>query len=382
VSKLLFLQVLRGLAAIGVAAAHAQHEAEAVAAGLGRAFKASAPFPAVAGVDVFFAISGFIMVYASRRLFGTPTGRRVFLAHRIARVIPLYWIVLTLYVVVALAAPRLLSGEHLTPLVVAASYLFIPVARPDGVIQPLYSLGWTLNYEVFYYALFAVAVAWPRAQSLPWLFGTFVALAVIGLAVPGLPPTLAFWTDPIVLEFAFGVALALLREEGVRLGGPVRAGLAAVAFAALALTLAGPEGAGPVPRVLACGVPAAMLVAAAGLGHDRDGGDASLLTRSVALVGDASYALYLFHPFVMRGVRELVVRAGLAEAIGPWGFVGSSLVLATLVSMAIHFLFERPATGWTRRRLEQWLSVRRARSYDDRAGAAPAHARTDTRASP
>jgi exopolysaccharide production protein ExoZ len=381
VSKLLFLQVLRGLAAIGVAAVHAQHEAEPIAAGIGGAFKASPPFPAAAGVDVFFAISGFIMVYASRRLFGTPTGRRVFLAHRIARVIPLYWTVLTLYLVVALAAPRLLSGEHLTPLVVVASYLFIPVARPDGVIQPLYSLGWTLNYEVFYYALFTVAVAWPRAQSLPWLFATFVALAVIGVAVPGLPPTLAFWTDPMVLEFAFGVALALLREEGVRLGGPVRVGLAAVAFVAIALTLAGPEGAGPVPRVLACGVPAAMLVAAAGLGHDRDG-EAWLVTRFGALVGDASYALYLFHPFVMRGVRELVVRAGLAGAIGPWGFVGLSLVLATLVSIAIHFLFERPATGWTRRRLERWLSVARARSYDDPAGAAPAHARTDTRASP
>jgi exopolysaccharide production protein ExoZ len=330
---------------------------------------------------VFFVISGFIMVYASRELFGTAAGRRIFLAHRIARVIPLYWTVTTLYLIAVLAVPALLSREHVTPLAILASYLFIPIARPDGAIQPLYGLGWTLNYEMFYYALFAVAVGWPRRKSLPWLFVAFAALAAVGILVPGLPPTLAFWTDPMIVEFAFGAAIGLMREEGVRLGRPVRFALAVAAFAVLVLNLNGPEGAGPLPRVLACGVPATVLVAAAGLGHDRER-PAGLLTRIGALIGDTSYALYLFHPFVMRAGRALVMKAGLAEALGPWTFVVLSVLLAILVGIAVHFLFERPATVWTRRWIERLFSVRPELKYAGPSAAAPAGVRTDTRASP
>ena len=78
-----------------------------------------------AGVDLFFVISGFIMVYASQRLFGASEGALEFLRRRMVRVAPFYWLCTLAYLaIVALAHTR---GDHLTfsPQAIVASLLFI-----------------------------------------------------------------------------------------------------------------------------------------------------------------------------------------------------------------------------------------------------------------
>ncbi|HEX8168624.1 MAG TPA: acyltransferase [Beijerinckiaceae bacterium] len=353
-SKLVLVQVLRALAALSVAMLHAQHDAATLAERTGRAFAPVEAFPWKAGVDVFFVISGFIMVHASARLFGAEGAGRTFLARRIARIVPIYWAVTTLYLAVALAVPEFLNREFLDWSYVAASYLFIPVTRPDGLVQPLYGLGWTLNYEMFFYALFAAAVAWPRKRAVPALAAVLVGLAAAGLllrlAQPGpLPQPLGFWTDPIVLEFVYGMVLGYLHAEGVRLGPVPRALLSAgavmilIAVASLWGVLATPW------RALAYGVPAAMLVAAVALGRERR--DEGRLARIGAAVGDASYALYLIHPFAIRAGREVVWRSGLAGIVGPWTFVVLALAASVLAAVVVYRVFERPATAWVRARL-------------------------------
>ena len=87
-----------GLRAVAVLAVIAYH-----------AFPAALPGGFV-GVDVFFVISGFIIVHAAAPRAAGTHGRRRFLAHRIARVVPLYWLVTALYLAVGLAAPAALSG--------------------------------------------------------------------------------------------------------------------------------------------------------------------------------------------------------------------------------------------------------------------------------
>src|SRR5919106_637611 len=91
-SKLVLIQVLRAFAAFAIVLYHAQHDAETLAARFGLAYEPSSLLPWTAGVDVFFVVSGFIMVYTSRKLFATPDGPRVFLARRIARIAPIYWL--------------------------------------------------------------------------------------------------------------------------------------------------------------------------------------------------------------------------------------------------------------------------------------------------
>jgi exopolysaccharide production protein ExoZ len=72
--------------------------------------------------------------------------------------------------------------------------------------------------------------------------------------------------------------------------------------------------------------------------------------RALASFGDASYALYLIHPFVIRTLREIVLR-GAAAALGPWPFVLAAVALALAASLVVHRLFEQPVTRWLRRRL-------------------------------
>jgi exopolysaccharide production protein ExoZ len=348
--KLVLLQLLRALAALSVAMLHAQHDAAALAERTGRAFAPLTAFPWEAGVDVFFVISGFIMVHASARLFGTAEGRRVFLARRIARIVPIYWAVTTLYLAIALAAPALLNVEFIGWERVLASYLFIPLARPDGVVQPLYGLGWTLNYEMFFYALFALAIVRPRWRAVLGLAAALIVLVIVGRLFYQLPQPLGFWTDPIILEFVYGMGLALLHAQGARLGGSARALLAAGAVIVLTLALALPLSPQEILayRSLLFGVPAAMLVAAVAFGGER--AEEGRLARMGAAIGDASYALYLIHPFVIRAGRELALRSGLA--IGPWLFIALALAAAIAASLLVYRLFERPLTTRLRARLE------------------------------
>jgi peptidoglycan/LPS O-acetylase OafA/YrhL len=349
VSKLPHVQLLRAFAALCVVAFHAQNDASVVAARLGRAFTRSEAFPWLAGVDIFFVISGFIMVYASSRWFGSARAPRVFLAHRIARIVPLYWATMIVYLAVVLLAPLLLNSEYLAPRFVIASFLFIPAARPDGLVQPLYSLGWTLNYEMFFYALFAIAIRFPRRLSVPALIATLILLVLFGNAFAPLPQPLAFWSDPIILEFAFGMALGWASVEGLFLNRPARLafGLAGVALMAL-----DPLELLALPRPLAFGLPAAFLVASAALASPQRRSAENVLIRWGVVLGDASYALYLLHPFVIRALRELVTRTAIAAQIGPWGFVVVSILCAAAAAIGVNRVFERPITRAARRLLE------------------------------
>lgn len=344
-SKLLNIQILRACAALAVAIHHAQFDAAALAGRLGRPFQPFDAVPWAAGVDIFFVISGFIIVYSSQKLFEAPGAAGVFLARRLGRIVPLYWAATSLYLATALVAPGVINSEVLEPSFILASYLFLPLARPDGLVQPLYSLGWTLNYEIYFYLLFAVVLSWPLKRSVPALIAAMAGTVAFGRIV-ALPLPLSFWTDPIVLEFALGMALGLIKAEGFVLSRRWRA---ALAFAGLALLVIWADA--QMPRAFAFGVPALLLVAAAALGADRPLAE-KWPARLGSALGDASYALYLTHPFVIRAGREAVVRSGLGPLLGGWGYILLVLTGAVLASLVVFRWYEKPWMEWIRQRLE------------------------------
>jgi len=235
------------------------------------------------------------------------------------------------------------------------------MARPDGAVLPLYGLGWTLNYEMAFYALFALGLGFSRRGAVAWLAGALVLLVLAGRLMPAPPAPLAFWSDPIVLEFALGAGLALLRAEGLRLGSPVRIALAAAGLFGLATAPAEPA-----LRLFAWGLPAAFLVAAAVLGRDRPeavrGGMAAWVLGAAERLGDASYALYLIHPFVLRAVREGLLRTGLAPLLGPWPSLVVMVALTLPAALLVHRLVERPLTRLVRRGLDPAPSVEVSKS--------------------
>jgi peptidoglycan/LPS O-acetylase OafA/YrhL len=349
------IQILRAAAALVIVLLHAQADAAALGTRIGASFRPSALLPWPAGVDLFFVISGFVMVHASGRLFGSEGAARVFLVRRLARIVPIYWATTTLWLVIALALPGLINSARPDAGAIAAAYLFIPHMRPDGLIQPIYSLGWTLNYEMFFYIAFAVLIGLGRRGVVLALGGLFCAIVLAAWLVPPTSTLLRFWTAPIILLFAAGASVGLLSAEGVRLKAPAALALIAGGIGALAADPPGftsdalrIDAPATFERLVWWGGPAIAIVAGAALGPWREARGAA--GRALVTLGDASYALYLLHPFVIRALREVFLRSGLAGIVGPWGYLAITIMVCCIVSVLAYRWFERPLTRWLQAR--------------------------------
>src|ERR1700733_9294479 len=158
------IQALRGIAAVMVMIFHAglRFDQSEMTFRIGNA-----------GVDIFFIISGFVMwTVAARR----PSDPLVFLRRRFVRLVPLYWLwtvaVIAAWALIPSAFPRM----HPTVGHVALSLAFLPHLSPDsGRITPVLGQGWTLNFEVFFYVLFAAGLMLPSRTR----FGFMVALLLL-----------------------------------------------------------------------------------------------------------------------------------------------------------------------------------------------------------
>lgn len=154
------------------------------------------------GVDLFFVISGFVMVLTTH---GRDITRMEFMRRRIVRVVPLYWALTLFTVLCVLVAPSLFRTTSIEPLHVVQSLLFYPHRSPSFPDQmwPVMVPGWTLIYEMFFYACFALTLGryW-------WLVVGFVGLFLFGFVVEPTNDQLAFFTQYLILEFVAGVVLA------------------------------------------------------------------------------------------------------------------------------------------------------------------------------
>jgi exopolysaccharide production protein ExoZ len=366
------VQVLRALAALVVVIGHAQHEALVEAGKRAMSFAASHALPWNAGVDLFFVISGFIMVYASQKLFGAQGAAATFLRRRIIRIVPLYWLVAGAYLALALVASGRAPGFDASALSLLASFLFLPFdTYRDGMPRPFYTLGWTLNYEMFFYAVFAGCLLLRRTQAILATAALLGAGVVLGALVPLALP-LSVWTQAIVLEFVLGMALAEAYLRGLRLPQPATWGLAALAIALLAYD---PLGSAHQPtgwivkndalRLLGWGVPCALLFAAFVL-RPQNPAPAGPLTRFGVALGDASYALYLTHPFVIVAGRKLYLAAGLEAHLGFWPMVAGLILLSVLAAFLVYEIIEKPVTAWLQRRTAAQPSVASAGNASSR----------------
>lgn len=358
--QLLSIQYLRALAALMVVIGHAQHDATVWADKTGGVFRATHLLPWGGGVDLFFVISGFIMVYASRDLFAQPKAWSIFAKRRLIRIVPLYWIMATLYLLMAYVQSVSIGKPMSSPSAIVASYLFWPVdAYANGLMQPFYTLGWTLNYEVFFYACFALTLCLPRAFALITLSVALAAfVAAASIVKPGLAP-LAFWSQPIIIEFVIGMLIAQAYLRGVRIGQTTAFALGLIGVAWLSLDTLGtaqqPQGwttPNDIWRLIGWGLPAAMLVLAASLREPAPTGETRHHPLG-ALLGDASYALYLSHPFIIVLMRKALLATGVFQTAGGWSLVICATIVSCIVAIALHRHIEVPLG----RALSQWFKA-------------------------
>ena len=330
------VQVLRFLAAAMVLYAHLLNEtadhglpARTIADPTGIAWRT--------GVDIFFVISGFVMYYLSHDRFGDWRNGVDFLRRRFLRVAPMYWLFTGLMLVALVVVPdRILHGD-LTPATMLGSLLFFPVVRADGDVYPILAVGWTLEYEIFFYVCFALALVVPRRIGLSLLLAGFVVLAAAWHFVDRSQVALKYFSDPIILEFLMGVLLAHLYLAGLRLNRWGQWGCVAAGFALMVILGRHQQ----LDRWILAGAPA--FVVALGLVTGPE-----IKTRWPAVGGDASYALYLSHPFVLSSLALVWARTKL-PADG-WSFVAVGFVVCTGASLLVYRWLEVPLLRTLRRR--------------------------------
>ena len=248
-----------------------------------------------AGVDLFFVLSGFIILFVHFEDVGRPGRLGRYASRRVTRVLPVYWVALALTILLAVVAGH--GWPRAWP--VLRSALLLP-----SWSEPLLGVAWTLQYEVVFYAFFAVLILNRHVGILlmaAWLVAVLAASARGGL---GVPPSVCSAYD---LEFFLGMGVAVLARRGgvgvsrvaVLLGGSVLMLMCACEDMGLL------DGYGVGAR-LAYGVPAAVLIL--GLADPAFALPAAV-ARPLAVLGAASYAIYLFQ-FCWIAVVWQVYRAG------------------------------------------------------------------------
>ena len=318
--QIVSIQYLRGLAALAVVAFHALESA-------------THKFPVgAAGVDIFFVISGFIMWTLTENAEASPGS---FIWRRVIRVAPPYWIATLLVVLVVAVRPHFLWMPPFSAGDVGRSLAFAPYADAWGRPYPVLTQGWTLNYEMFFYAVFTAVLFAPRRLQLALLSLGLAAPMAAGLLRPASDPTIATYTSLDLAEFLAGVWLGRVWLTGVLRGAAVGWALAALGLATFAVEQAMGVREGPW-RAIYWGLPALSLVTGA---LCLEGAGLVRCWRLPKAVGDGSYSVYLFHVFVVAACARLLGWAPTAVR------VAGTLVASAAAGYLLFLVLERPLTG-------------------------------------
>lgn len=233
--------------------------------------------------------------------------------------------------------PNFLVHTDIEPAHIVRSLLFLPYTNHEGGVFPVLVQGWTLNYEMFFYALVALTLFLPERVRLWSLSAALALLVLAGLALRPQAPAAQTYTDPMLLEFLGGVWLGRAWEKDWLNGAGL--GWLAILAGASALIAQHLLGLSYQPRALMWGAPALLIVAGA-LMLERSGAVGK--SGALRLLGDASYAIYLVHGLLAGFVNWFLP----ATVPGLRGL--TTLVGAIIAGIVIHKLFERPVTRWLR----------------------------------
>jgi exopolysaccharide production protein ExoZ len=333
------IQALRGVAVILVVLAHVGLYEQRFFDGF--AYLDVFTIVGGAGVDLFFVISGFVMMSISRGRFQTKNASQAFLLRRVARIYPLYWCFTLLYLPILLFHPEMMNrpGGAVGISILRSFFLF-----PDNQ-APLVGQGWTLVHEMYFYLVFAVALFFPERAKLRFLalWSVLIVLCRLVLARSGTLgefPVLNLVTDPLTFEFIAGCMAFLLIEKGWRANSRVLIGLAILGLFVPALLQLPLDKADHFDRLLLYVVPATLLVIGS---VNLEKSEGILFPKFIRFAGDISYSVYLSHMVAVSGAQKLFRLSGLDNSTAAHLlFVALSCGLAFAVGAVVYFLVERP----------------------------------------
>jgi len=336
------LQALRGIAVLSVLSLHL-YGAERLFDTGGTVLPDFCNFGAF-GVDLFFVISGFIMVTVTRGKFSGLRSSCKFLLSRFFRIFPLYWIYSAAFLF-ALEFFGFGDSGRLQHISIWRSFLLFPQDQ-----YPVLVVGWTLIYEVYFYVVFGALMVFSEHSFIRLLLGWGAAIIAVGLSAHlfslSFGPLLKLVFGPLTLAFIAGGLLALfMRDRTCRYGGLFL--IAAAVFLSAVYMLSGYERypAGWM-RVMLFGIPAVMILYGA---VSLELNNSVFFPAVLGFIGDISYSVYLAHVPIILLVFSLwsrFIATGTLVSLPP---IIISCLLVFIVSVISYYAVEKPVDKFKHR---------------------------------
>jgi peptidoglycan/LPS O-acetylase OafA/YrhL len=291
------IQILRALAALSVVYTHCADNYETPKAG---------DF----GVDIFFIISGFIIAYV------VSTNTEHFFMKRFIRIWPMYFISTVVMAFCVIIFPTLINSTKVSVSGFIKSIFFVPYMQYEGKHQPILGQGWTLNFEIFFYLVMFICVLVVRNKK-------FISLCCIGLLVFFLAALnffdvkdfiLNYYRTGLIPEFIYGIILYMAynwfgeKYNGKKVPAGIKIAGAVCSAGAFVFLFYSQSNAFMISknRNIYFGIPAfvvvsSLLITEKGIGEN-------IVTRLLVKIGNASYAMYLFHYFIVVFIARVIFR--------------------------------------------------------------------------
>ncbi len=367
------VQALRAIAALAVMFAHLQGLEMQVSGG--SSLLSPLWIAGVSGVDLFFVISGFIMVWVAGDWTAGRTSSLKFMFSRILRIYPLWWLfagITAAYFFASTGLPWDVDRVEETdgPIHLVKSFLLLPQGPP-----PVLTLGWTLIHEMYFYIVFALILMLPvRIRKFAFLGWAAIIVASISFQLTGFAPDslISLAIFPLTLEFLMGSAVAWIilsgrtRFAGLTLG----LGLALLVYAILTVDFTVATAIQPTHRTLVYG-PAYALIVYGLVALERRQVLDRYIPSLLVTIGDWSYSLYLCHILVITAfARTFFPVFGVAGLFDNLAFLALASGSALIVSGLTYRFFEKPIVGRSRE-VRNRLFGTRSRDAVDKSTVAP-----------
>lgn len=323
------IQVLRGVAALLVVAAHLQIIEQ-------RYGRGDAILPAwleygKASVDLFFVISGFVIATVTRGQFQSLRAAGHFLFQRMTRIYPPYWLYSAAVLLLWIFRPEMVNATQGHRVNIVASFLLLPQD-----LLPLLMVGWTLVHEMYFYLVITLLMPVLRERAFPVALALWALVVIAGqsywmvVTAENNGPWMRLAFHPLTLEFMGGAAMALLLNGNIRGNGWVVMSIGIVGFLLAAIWLHASDttlDTGGWGRLLFFGLPSLLVVHGAA-SAEMEG--KLRFPKMMRKIGDASYSIYLTHVLVLSAIGRAWAQIAVPGAINH-AIVLATMVLVTLI---------------------------------------------------
>lgn len=295
------VQALRGVAVLGVVAFHAMIVEAKYSGGdrlLPDFFKLGQ-----SGVDLFFVISGFVIMSVTTGRFGNRREPLRFIWGRLTRIYPVYWFYFFLTVPLLFIKPDWVNTSQGRHQELVSSFFLLPDDR-----LPLVMVAWSLIHELWFYLVFSVLLAFNERVLLPalLLWGVLITAASVFITAADLSSGFRVMLHPYTLEFITGALVFsfISRKHGKSFCSWLPLALAGVILT-LGFSLVYIFGILKEPTLLRAGVMSALygflLLAFTALEREKKFRAPVFLYS----IGDSSYTIYLSHVLILSAAGRL-----------------------------------------------------------------------------